>query len=142
MLTTTLRVAARSAAVMLAMSVAASPAAAADGVTGKWLHHEGKAHIAISKCGTTLCAISQPIGKYADVRDVNNADPKLRSRPMRGVNVFRGMKASGATWVGEVYDPQRGKWLKATLSPLTTNKVSLRGCIAIFCRTVEWTRVN
>jgi uncharacterized protein (DUF2147 family) len=122
----------------------AAPAAASSSLTGQWRTDDGKAIMEIVPCGKSLCAkiarflVAQPAG---GARDGNNPDKSLRNRPLLGVNVLSGLVPDGQGWKGRGYSPEEGRNFNATVS-VNGNKLSLKGCVAVFCRTVGWTRVK
>lgn len=58
-----------------------------------------------------------------------------------GVQVLSGLTRSGnsAQWTGRGYSPEEGRNFNATVTA-NGNRLNVRGCVAIFCRTVVWTR--
>ena len=55
------------------------------------------------------CSILAP-SVPSNSRDINNASPELRSRPICGLPVLGNLKDQGGTWSGGwVYDPRRGR---------------------------------
>ena len=46
----------------------------------------------------------------------------------------------GDGWKGEGYSPEDGRYYKAHLR-IAGNKLTMKGCVAVFCRTVTWTRI-
>ncbi|NJS13901.1 MAG: DUF2147 domain-containing protein [Sphingopyxis sp.] len=86
------------------------------------------------------CAFSgRPARRRA--RDTENPDPSLRSRQLLGINILTALKPDGKVWTGKGYSPEEGRNFKATVS-VAGNKLSLKGCVAVFCRTVGWTRAK
>jgi len=128
------------------LALIALAAAAPPGITGDWVNADRTAVIRIAPCGPLLCGSTVRIlarGPKVPSTDVNNPDPRLRPRPLAGLRVLWGFSRSGAVWAGgRAYDPKSGKSYRArlTLNPNGTLKVT--GCIAIFCRSQQWTRAN
>ena len=116
----------------------------ADKVVGVWLRPENGSHIKFYKCGGSLC------GKVAKVtdpsrKDVNNPDPKLRTRPVVGVLIMNGAKKTNAnSWEGKLYSTDSGKTFNGTVTILDESSLQLRGCVfaRIFCRNENWSRVK
>ena len=132
--------------IALAAAVIASvaPAQAADRVTGRWLTHKGNAVVEIGSCGDNLCGrIARIIAPPRDgtTTDARNPDPALRGRPMLGLPILTGFVAKGAQWHGRVYDPQEGKSYRSTLD-IRHGTLKVKGCVALFCKTLTWTRVR
>ena len=76
--------------------------------------------------------------------DRNNPDPKLRDRPIVGLEFMHGFTYSGKKrWEnGKVYDPENGKTYKCKLTLVSTNRLDVRGFIGISLigRTEVWAR--
>lgn len=119
-------------------------AAAQSPLAGRWQTDDGKAIIEIAPCGPAHCAkiarflVPQPAG---GARDGKNPDKALRTRPLIGVNIMTGLVPDGTGWTGKGYSPEEGRNFNASVSVAGT-KLKLKGCVAIFCRTVAWTRVK
>ena len=126
--------------VLLAQPVAAQAPAP---IAGRWIAEDGTAVVTIAPCGTasycgrvTQFLVAEPRGGF---RDARNPDPKLRNRPVLGATVFTGLVASGRSWKGRGYSVKDGRHFAATLSA-TGDRLTVRGCVTIVCRTVVWTR--
>lgn len=133
----------------LATLALALPAAAQDSgsIAGRWRTDDGKAVITIAPCttgGTTLCGrisrflVAEPAG---GARDTNNPDRSLRSRPLMGVQVLSNLSREGQRWTGRGYSPEEGRHFNATVR-VENGRLNVRGCVAVFCRTVVWTRAT
>ena len=76
--------------------------------------------------------------------DRNNPDPKLRDKPIVGLEFMNGFTYSGKKrWEGgKIYDPENGKTYKCKLTLTSTNRLEVRGFIGISLlgRTEVWTR--
>jgi uncharacterized protein (DUF2147 family) len=137
--------------VMGAMTVLTATAALAQPVpapiTGNWRTDDNSALINVAPCtpgGTALCGrivrflVAEPAGGF---RDRNNPNRALRSRELIGVTVLQSLQWREGAWRGQGYSPQDGRNFNAILRP-EGNRLSVRGCVAVFCRTVEWTRAR
>lgn len=119
-------------------------ALAAPAVSGDWLSQDRTAVITIARCGTAYC------GRIARIlvrdpnwngRDVNNPDPKLRSRPVVGLAILHGFKPDGAGLAGgRIYDPNSGKTYASKLKLNPDGSLKVSGCIAFICQSQRWTR--
>ncbi len=124
----------------------ASPAFAADAITGKWVTADGDAVITIQKCGRTYCGriskflVTPPNG--ADQRDVENPDPKKRSRKLMGMPVLFNFSEDGDLWRGRIYDPKEGKDYRSVVRRKSASRLEVKGCIGPFCQTQMWRRAN
>lgn len=133
----------------LATFALALPAAAQDSgsIAGRWRTDDGRAVITIAPCssgGATLCGritrflVAEPTG---GARDTNNPDRSLRSRPLMGVQVLSNLTREGQRWSGRGYSPEEGRHFNATVR-VENGRLNVRGCVAVFCRTVVWTRAS
>jgi uncharacterized protein (DUF2147 family) len=128
--------------ILLAALFLSAPAVAADPIAGRWQTENGKAIVTIGSCGggTTCGRIStvlQPDPTGATT-DRNNPDPKLRGRPIRGLEILSGFRDNGDDWRGRIYDPESGKTYKSIVKR-EGQALKVQGCIAFFCRTQRWT---
>lgn len=129
---------------LLALALLASPAAAIEPVAGRWLTDTKDGIIEIGRCGDALCGrlVKSLVPIAPPGTDKNNPDPQLRGRPILGLPVLTGFKPDGEKWAGRAYDPKVGKNYATTLERTGANELKVRGCVAIFCRTVTWTRAR
>jgi len=132
------------AGLVLATSMPAA-AQSADDAFGVWLHPENGSHIRVAKCsGGKLCATvikpSEP-GKT----DVNNPDPALQDRKIKGLTLMSGAEKSGeTTWSGQLYNPNDGQVYQGTITVVSQDKMKLEGCVlgGIICQGPTWTRIQ
>lgn len=126
---------------LAAAFVAATPASAANPVTGRWLTAEKDAVILIAPCGSQMCGTIDrfivPPPQGLDQRDVNNRDPGKRSRKLLGMAILTGFTPDGSVWNGTIYDPKSGKTYRSVLER-DGGKLKVKGCISIFCQTQTW----
>ena len=127
-----------------ALAVAASAAAAPAPVAGRWLTEGGKAVVEIAPCGQQLCGRIAHVLKWVPGRphtDLQNPEASLRNRPLEGINLLTGFAPAGDRWRGRIYDPESGKTYRSELIG-SGNTLSVKGCIAFFCRTQTWARAR
>ena len=130
----------------LAALTIATPLLAAEPVDGRWLTEERDAVITIGDCGGSKCGritrfiVPPPQGE--DQRDVNNRDPKKRSRKLLGMPVLTGFRADDDLWRGQIYDPKSGKTYRSVIRRVNSNTLEVKGCISILCQTQVWKRAN
>ena len=122
-------------------------APSADTVIGTWNSPTKHGVIQISKCGSTICGTlrdGDDMRANPNARDTNNSDPKLQTRPLKGLNIFSGFTPGDGGWEnGEVYDPSKGKTYSGKITIKDANTLTLRGCIFVpLCRTDTWTRAR
>lgn len=120
-----------------------TPALAAD-PTGDWRVADGIANIRVAQCnGSMWGAVSwekQPGG-----RDENNPDVSKKNRPTLGMATLINMKktAGAEQWEGQVYNAKDGQMYSATITPVGTDQLEIKGCVLGFlCGGETWTRVG
>jgi len=77
--------------------------------------------------------------------DRKNPNPKLRQRPVLGLEILQGFRWDGEKWVdGEIYDPVSGKTYKAQIRLQDPQHLALRGYVGIplLGRSEVWTRLE
>lgn len=132
-----------SVAIMAAATLSmATPAMAADSITGSW-HTVGKrALVTIAPCGKVLCGkitrLLQPT-KSGVTTDANNPDPALKKRKLVGLPILTDFTQDGTKWRGKIYDPNTGKTYRSIVSKGKGGTLAVEGCIAMFCQTQTWT---
>ncbi|MFS8038278.1 DUF2147 domain-containing protein [Xanthobacter sp. AM11] len=122
------------------------PACAAD-PTGLWLTPSRNGQVEISKCGASLCGrLVSSDGLKADpgLKDVNNANAKLRDRPLKNVTILTGFSGGPKEWTGgSIYNAEDGKTYSGSITLDGDNALKLRGCVvAPLCKTQTWTRLR
>lgn len=125
-------------------------------VIGMWNTDSNRAKVEIyerdGKINAKLVTLKEPNFPANDKRgmggkpkvDRDNPDPKLRSRPLAGMEFMSGLKPAGpGKWEGGlVYDPETGSTYKCKFTLVGTNKIEMRGFlgISLIGRTTTWTR--
>lgn len=128
-------------------------AADADAILGTWLNQDKDAQIEIAPCGDQLCGtivwIETPLDDQGKPEvDDENPDPKLRTRPIVGLEILSGFPSrpdnKGVWDDGTIYDPNNGKTYSCKMSFRKADKLQIRGYIGISLlgRTEVWTRVD
>ena len=132
-------------AFLAAIALAAAPSAS---IAGDWINQDRSALIRVAPCGSQLCGTVVRVlarGRNVPATDVNNSDPRLRSRPLVGLRVLSGFtrSGSGARWTGgRAYDPKSGKSYRSTLDLNPDRTLKVTGCVFFICRSQIWTRAN
>ena len=132
-----------------ALFALALPASAQQGssIAGRWRTDDGKAVITVAPCTTGGAALCGRISRFlvpepaGGARDGNNPDRALRSRSLMGVQVLSNLARDGQRWTGRGYSPEEGRHFNATVR-VEGGQLNVRGCVAVFCRTVVWTRAG
>jgi uncharacterized protein (DUF2147 family) len=81
------------------------------------------------------------------VTDRNNPDPAMRSQPLTGLRLLKGLRydADGRKWIhGRVYNSENGRTYNCQVRLLSSNRLQLRGYIGIslFGGNTVWSRVT
>jgi glucans biosynthesis protein C len=147
------RVATRTAAgLVVLLSMATPTAARAATPEGRWYAEGGAAQVEIARCGQALCGtvvwLRSPFDQNGCVlRDVQNADARLRDRPVEGIELFHGLAQSPEApdvWTGgTIYDPTSGRTYSCRLT-VDGDRLHLRGYLGVplIGRTTTWIRVG
>jgi uncharacterized protein (DUF2147 family) len=118
----------------------AAPLQAAEPIAGRWLTEGNRAVVSIEPCGRTLCGrierILAPTPEGAPT-DRRNPDPKLRARPVQGLQILSGFNDAGKDWRGRIYDPESGKSYKSIVAR-EPGGLKVQGCIMMFCQAQHW----
>ncbi len=126
-------------------------AAPGDAILGTWFNEEKDAKIDVYKHNGKYYGkviwLKNPLDANGKPKtDVENPDPKLKSRPRLGLVILTDLahKAGAKYAQGKVYDPKSGKTYSAQAELAGNNKLKLRGFIGVSLigRTSEWTRVQ
>lgn len=137
--------------IALLLSLLAETAAGAERQTpsGVWMHANERIQVQIFSCGARLCgnivwfrwpndADGQPLV------DIKNKNPALRSRPLLGLTVLRGLRRTTKnTWTGgRIYNPDDGRNYNVQMSIQddTTLKVRAYSVVPAAGKTLIWTR--
>jgi uncharacterized protein (DUF2147 family) len=129
--------------ILAGLLLVASSAHAAVPVNGRWLTDKKDSIVEIGQCGTVVCGkivkIIAPTKDGKPAVDSNNPNPALRNRPILGLTLFSGFKEDGKSWLGQIYDPRRGKTFKSYLAKLPDGTLQVKGCIGFLCQTFIFT---
>ena len=127
-------------ALIAVLSMAAAPAS----IAGQWKTDDGKGIVVMAACGNKMCGrverllIKQPAGGQLDER---NPDKAKRGRKVTGLQIYWDLVPHGDGWKGEGYSPEDGRYYKAHLR-VNGGKMTMKGCVSLFCRTVTWTKMS
>jgi uncharacterized protein (DUF2147 family) len=117
-------------------------AASAQAVEGEWLVQDRSAMVTLARCGgDRLCGRITRILKPGPRTDLNNPDPKLRSRSFQNLEIISGFALTDGDWQGgRIYDPNTGRTYKSKLALNRDGSLKVSGCIAFICQSQRWTR--
>lgn len=116
---------------------------------GIWLTEKGDAKVRVTRCGSGVCgvviALRDPIDPATGKPQVDdkNPNPQLAKRPIIGLNLFNGMRPSGANrWSGRIYNADDGKFYDSNVSMMSPDALRVEGCVGAFCGGETWTRTK
>lgn len=142
----------RFACALIAILLAATSAAAEDPTpVGVWQDVDKRIEVEIAPCGDRLCGSIVWFRWPNDAEglpmvDLKNPDPALRTRPLLGLTILRGLRRTGErTWGGgEIYYPDDGMNYDAQMSMQSdgTLRVRIYLVLPMFGETRIWTRVR
>jgi uncharacterized protein (DUF2147 family) len=117
--------------------------------TGIWLTQAGDARVRVSKCGGGMCGVivwlREPIDSATGRPQVDdkNPNPALKTRPVIGLPLFSGMRASGPNkWSGQIYNADDGGTYASSVSMAGSDSLRVEGCVGALCGGETWTRVG
>ncbi|KAB0663788.1 DUF2147 domain-containing protein [Oryzomonas japonica] len=113
-------------------------------ILGTWKTDGGDSLLEFFKCGDKICGkivwlkapsyIDRKDGPVGTIKvDRKNPNPALRTRPVLGLEVMKGLTPKGANrWGnGACYDPETGKSYKCKMYLKSPKRMELRGYIGI-----------
>jgi uncharacterized protein (DUF2147 family) len=119
------------------------------GVEGVWINGDGDGWIELKIVddrlrGRIIGSPDDPDNRNPSRLDVENPDPALRSRELRGLMILSDFSYDGeGRWTGGwVYDPNSGNTYKGTITFVDDATLKLRGFVGIslFGCTETWRR--
>jgi uncharacterized protein (DUF2147 family) len=116
--------------------------------TGLWLIEAETAVIRIERCDEGICGAVHWIAEGGPVRDEQNPDPELRSRPLCGLRILEGFERNpddATEWGGgELYAADEGSTYRGRIRVAGADRLDLRGYVGIplFGRSQTWVRVS
>ncbi len=133
--------------IALILAAALGGGAPADAVAGQWRTETRNGVVDVERCGETICGrLIRSTGLDANpaLTDLNNSDPKLRARPLKGLLITSGFTLRQGVWSGgAIYNAQDGRTYRGTVTPVDADHLKVRGCIfAPLCKTEIWTRLR
>jgi uncharacterized protein (DUF2147 family) len=138
-------------AVAMSFTQVGHAATSQDGIVGTWLTEDGDSKVdvvartaadgSISYAGR-VSWLKDPMRDGKPLRDANNDDAALRDRPILGLEILSGFKATDAgAWTGgTLYSPRRGESYPADISLLPDGRLELKVKAGIMTKTVRWKR--
>ena len=130
-------------AIVASVVVAAGEARAeaADAILGEW-RTPARISVQVRPCAETVCARIVRVPEVAR-SDLHNPEPRLRTRPLLGIEVFTGTRRSSSKgWKGHIYVPETGRTYVARLTSLERDRLQVDVCgpMGLFCVQEIWVR--
>ena len=118
----------------------AGAADAATPLSGSWSVEGSRTVFRFEPCGAGTCAALESSGRIIrdpDVRDVNNPDPQLRTRRLKGLIALQDLAQVGpGAWKGKVYSPGPGATYAVEVRQVDADTLTAKGCAGPFlCQT-------
>jgi len=128
----------KSFAIAVAALVISTGAAFADPILGTWKTQPGDdgnyGLVTISQCGSQICGV---LGQGFDSAGNKVDSPNIGRQMIWDMKADGGGKYSG----GKIWAPDRDKTYKSKMT-LSGNSLKVSGCVAVICRSQNWTRVD
>ncbi|HEX4335760.1 MAG TPA: DUF2147 domain-containing protein [Polyangiaceae bacterium] len=118
---------------------------AADSLIGTWWTEGKEGLMKIVKTKSGLFEVLLQDGKDADKKDVNNPDPKLRDRKLKGIVIMWHLRFEDSEYVdGYCYNPRDGNTYRVKMKVTGPSSLRLRGYLAIplLGKNQDWTRAE
>lgn len=119
------------------------------GMTGLWLTEDKEGVVKIYQCGKALCGMLywlKPSTTADAAIDDKNPDPKLRTRPLCGMEFMGGFaeQPDGSYSNGWIYSPRHGATFGAAISNGEDDTLDVRGyfVLPLLGETQTWTRAH
>jgi uncharacterized protein (DUF2147 family) len=118
---------------------------------GVWLHPNQRIQVEIAPCGDQLCGKMVWFRRPNDAAglplvDLKNATPALRTRPLLGLTILRGLYRTGErTWEGgKIYNPDDGVDYSSVMTMHADGTLRVRAYVLVpaLGKTLVWTRVR
>lgn len=139
----------RACAIAAGLAMIGLTAQANDAVVGLWLTKDGESRVKLERCGEVICGTIVWLKKAQNddgspIVDSNNDDKALRTRPIVGLQIMSGFRATEPrVWGdGEIYNPEDGRTYEPTLTLLNDEQLELEACILFFCQSQVWQRLE
>lgn len=126
-------------------TIASSASATSPSPNGRWRTQMHRAIVEIRDCANrSPCAFLAWVDDSITggiTRDVRNPNVSLRSRPLIGVPILWGLRASANGWDGgKVYNPETGQTFRSSMRFMPDGKLRVTGCWGPLCRSETWVR--
>jgi uncharacterized protein (DUF2147 family) len=113
----------------------------ADQILGQWQSEDGEATIEITKSGQKYVGKIIAIGSGQATKDIKNPDPKLRNRPIIGIEILSDLIYASGKWKGKAYAPKRGMSTNCEVKLLSINAMELKASKYGYSQKKIWKRL-
>ena len=122
------------------LASAATAAAPAGSIEGRWSNPKGSVVVDVDRCGNSWCGtvVSASAKAKADAREGGTAN-------LIGTRLLHGFVPDGrGGYKGKVFLPKRNMSAGGTIRVLSANTISVRGCAVagVLCKEQNWRRVR
>ena len=124
----------------LALSLAATPAAAQANIEGHWTNPKHSTVVHVTRCdGGAYCAIVLKASAKAQA----NAR-KGGTQHFIGTEILRVSPAGQNLYKGKAFDPESNMHVPATVRFVDAGTIEIQGCalFGLICKTQRWTKVD
>jgi len=124
----------------LALSLAATPAAAQANIEGRWTNPKHTTLVHVTRCGgNAYCAIVLKASAKAQA----NAR-KGGTQHFIGTEILHVSPAGANLYKGKAFDPESNLHIPATVRFVDAGTIEIQGCalFGLICKTQRWTKVD
>ena len=119
----------------------------ADKIVGMWRSEDGKSTLEVLKINSTysvkVIEVTNPLGKDGTpVKDKNNPDKTLQSRPIVGLVIVSDLIYKDGFWKGsQIYSPEKGMYADCKIELADKNTIKVIASKGRFSSTKIWKRI-
>jgi uncharacterized protein (DUF2147 family) len=124
----------------LALSLAATPAAAQANIEGHWTNPKHTTLVRVARCdGGSYCAVVLKASAKAQA----NAR-KGGTKNFIGTEILHVRDNGGGVYKGKAFDPESNMHIPATVRFVDAGTIEIQGCalFGLICKTQRWTKVD
>ena len=124
----------------LALSLAATPAAAQANIEGHWTNPKHTTLVRVARCdGGSFCAVVLKASAKAQA----NAR-KGGTEHFIGTEILHVSAAGKGVYKGKAFDPESNMHIPATVRFINAGTIEIQGCalFGLICKTQRWTKVD
>ena len=117
----------------------------ADTLVGNWWTEGKEGLMKIEKTKSGRFQVILLGGKEEDKKDVNNPNPKLRERKLKGIVIMWNLKFEDGEYVdGYCYNPRDGKTYRVKMKITGKNSLRIRGylLVPLLGQSQDWVRAS